>query len=45
VFESEAWANRRDTTHKPYLQDLSREEQLSTVMVMLDKIYQSGQQQ
>jgi hypothetical protein len=45
VFESEAWANRRDTTHKPYLQDLSREKQLSTVMVMLDKIYQSGQQQ
>ena len=38
IYESDAWANKKDTTHKPWMQDLSRTQQLEAVIKMLTTI-------
>ncbi len=38
IFKSDAWNKRKDVTHKPWMQDLSRTQQLEAVIKMLTTI-------
>jgi len=42
IYESDAWANKKDTTHTPWMSDLSRRQQLRAIKIMLIQIGNSA---